>query len=169
MSPSPIRTFLLALVLILATGTAALARGSGREQSRRGPPEQGERADRMIERLSDKLDLTEAQQSVLREEMEKVGPLMGQSMDLRHELRGVLLFEGETERAREIRSEIQGLDDQIYSAQVGFGEKLRSTLSAQQFEEFKQLHAQREERRDERREDRRERRSERQHDRSDDD
>ena len=168
MSPSPIRTLLLALALILVTGTAALAKGSGREQNRRGPPEQGERAERMLDRLTDKLDLTEAQQSVLRKEMEIVGPLMGKSMELRHELRGILLFEGETDRAREIRSEIQSLDDQIYGAQVGFGEKLRSTLSAQQFEEFKQLHAQREERRDERREDRRERRSQRRHDRSDD-
>ena len=155
MSPSPIRTFLLALALILATGSAAPAKGSGREQNRRGPHERGERAERMIERLSERLDLTDAQEAVLREEMESVGPLMGQSMELRHELRGILLFEGQTDRAREIRNEIQSLDEQIYNAQVGFGEKLRSTLSAQQFEEFKQLHAQKEERRQDRRERRR--------------
>lgn len=158
---SPIRRFsqlfTLAAALMLASSSASLAFGP----KGGGPPNPHERAERKLDHLTEKLDLSETQQEALRESMGAMGPLIGQSMKLRHELRDLLLFEGESDRTREIHAELQRLGDEIYDQQIRNGETLRATLTAGQLQELRELKEERMERRIDRRRDRHERRRER--------
>lgn len=143
----PVRTFVFTLALILGVSGIAHAKG------KHGDP--AERMEKRIDKITERLDLSESQQALLREQMESMRPLMEKKMQLHGELRSKLLFEGESDATRKMQEEVLALDKQIYDSQAAFGKKLRAELSADQLTQFKELHSEKKERREERREHRR--------------